>query len=537
MSDRSVVVPGRTPPRGAYPHLRLAGDLVFVSGTSARRLDGTIDGATVDADGTATLDIRVQTRAVLDNIAALLEVGRRRRWPTSSTSLVPRDDGRLRRATTRSTPSTSRPRPGRPAPRWRSTSCPTRTWPSRSRRWPAARRPKGADVQPIDLAALDRGAPGAAAAPRSATPRSGTTATSSSPSSAVPTSAPTSTTTRARSSSTSSGATWSCGSGRTVAPGTSRSARARCFLLPAHVRHSPQRPVPGSVGLVIERPARPVRSTASSGTARAARRWSTGARCSSSAWSTTCPRPFAAFYDDERARTCPELRLGPPGSGSDARSAARRRGPPRQDRHDRRRPPLPLLPRDLAGPRGSASARRTGRGCGATGPTEAMVMIGSNEFRPITSACWDAAVRAGRHGPGRRRPAGDLGDARAVRLRAARPSTPWSAPASSTTRCSSCARAGQGRLVPIGQVPLQDTDLACRELERCLAAGMKGVQIGNHVGDRDLDDDGAGDVPRPLRGARRARCSCTRGTCSAGAVWRTGCWAGRWRCRPRPSSR
>ncbi len=73
MSDRSVVVPGRTPPRGAYPHLRLAGEWVFVSGTSARRPDGTIAGASVDADGTATLDIRVQTRAVLDNMAALLE--------------------------------------------------------------------------------------------------------------------------------------------------------------------------------------------------------------------------------------------------------------------------------------------------------------------------------------------------------------------------------------------------------------------------------------------------------------------------------
>jgi aminocarboxymuconate-semialdehyde decarboxylase len=47
---------------------------------------------------------------------------------------------------------------------------------------------------------------------------------------------------------------------------------------------------------------------------------------------------------------------------------------------------------------------------------------------------------------------------------------------------------GHGRLVPIAQVPLQDTELACRELERGLAAGMKGVQIGNHVGDRDLDD-------------------------------------------------
>ena len=42
----SVVVAGRTPPRGAYPHLRIVGDLVFVSGTSSRRPAGTIEGAT-----------------------------------------------------------------------------------------------------------------------------------------------------------------------------------------------------------------------------------------------------------------------------------------------------------------------------------------------------------------------------------------------------------------------------------------------------------------------------------------------------------
>jgi aminocarboxymuconate-semialdehyde decarboxylase len=46
------------------------------------------------------------------------------------------------------------------------------------------------------------------------------------------------------------------------------------------------------------------------------------------------------------------------------------------------------------------------------------------------------------------------------------------------------------RLLPFCQVPLQDTDAACRELERCLAAGHVGVEIGNHVGDRDLDDEG-----------------------------------------------
>lgn len=75
-NGRSVVVAGRTAPRGAYPHLRVVGDLVFVSGTSARRPDGTIDGANVGADGDVTLDIRAQTRAVLDNVAALLaEVG------------------------------------------------------------------------------------------------------------------------------------------------------------------------------------------------------------------------------------------------------------------------------------------------------------------------------------------------------------------------------------------------------------------------------------------------------------------------------
>jgi aminocarboxymuconate-semialdehyde decarboxylase len=52
-----------------------------------------------------------------------------------------------------------------------------------------------------------------------------------------------------------------------------------------------------------------------------------------------------------------------------------------------------------------------------------------------------------------------------------------------------CAPA-PGRLLPFCQVPLQDTDAACRELERCLRDGHVGVEIGNHVGDRDLDDAG-----------------------------------------------
>ncbi|WP_397474369.1 amidohydrolase family protein [Pusillimonas sp.] len=43
------------------------------------------------------------------------------------------------------------------------------------------------------------------------------------------------------------------------------------------------------------------------------------------------------------------------------------------------------------------------------------------------------------------------------------------------------------RLKALSQVPLQDTKLACEEASRAQAAGCIGVQIGNHVGDKDLD--------------------------------------------------
>ena len=52
------------------------------------------------------------------------------------------------------------------------------------------------------------------------------------------------------------------------------------------------------------------------------------------------------------------------------------------------------------------------------------------------------------------------------------------------------AAQGKGRLRTLCQVPLQDTDAACRELSRAMKAGHLGVQIGNHVGERDLDDEG-----------------------------------------------
>ncbi len=71
-NHRAVVVPGMATPRGRYPHFRRAGDFVFVSGTSARRSDNSIAGASADAMGTLTVDIRAQTRAVIENIGKIL---------------------------------------------------------------------------------------------------------------------------------------------------------------------------------------------------------------------------------------------------------------------------------------------------------------------------------------------------------------------------------------------------------------------------------------------------------------------------------
>ncbi|HWG01084.1 MAG TPA: RidA family protein [Trebonia sp.] len=66
------VVAGKAAPRGKYPHFRRAGDHVYVSGTSARRPDNTFAGATADAMGTTSLDIRAQTRAVIEHIRDIL---------------------------------------------------------------------------------------------------------------------------------------------------------------------------------------------------------------------------------------------------------------------------------------------------------------------------------------------------------------------------------------------------------------------------------------------------------------------------------
>jgi 2-aminomuconate deaminase len=69
----SKVIEGKARPRGKYPHVKRAGDFLIVSGTSSRRADNTIAGAEVDESGTTHLDVRAQTRAVIENVRDILQ--------------------------------------------------------------------------------------------------------------------------------------------------------------------------------------------------------------------------------------------------------------------------------------------------------------------------------------------------------------------------------------------------------------------------------------------------------------------------------
>lgn len=69
---QGALVAGKAKPRGRFPHVVRAGNLLFVSGTSSRRPDNSFVGASVDNMGTAAVDIREQTRAVIENIRDIL---------------------------------------------------------------------------------------------------------------------------------------------------------------------------------------------------------------------------------------------------------------------------------------------------------------------------------------------------------------------------------------------------------------------------------------------------------------------------------
>lgn len=69
----SKVLTNKAQPLGNYPHVKRVGDFIYVSGTSSRRPDNTHIGAEQDTEGQWQLDIRKQTKAVIENIGALLQ--------------------------------------------------------------------------------------------------------------------------------------------------------------------------------------------------------------------------------------------------------------------------------------------------------------------------------------------------------------------------------------------------------------------------------------------------------------------------------
>ncbi len=119
--------------------------------------------------------------------------------------------------------------------------------------------------------------------------------------------------------------------------------------------------------------------------------------------------------------------------------------------------------------------------------TAATIMLGDREFRRITDACWNADVRLA-----------DM-DAEGIDMQVVLPTPVFFGYDRSPADAARVAgifndltleitAQQRDRLIPFCQVPLQDTDAAIAELDRCIANGHRGVEIGNHVGDRDLDD-------------------------------------------------
>ncbi|MFF9509070.1 amidohydrolase family protein [Streptomyces sp. NPDC014724] len=121
--------------------------------------------------------------------------------------------------------------------------------------------------------------------------------------------------------------------------------------------------------------------------------------------------------------------------------------------------------------------------------SDAVIMMGSKEFRRIRADAWDAETRLR-----------DM-DADGVHRQVVSPTPAFftygrdGAEAAKVSRIFNdlaleIVAPAPDRLIPFCQVPLQDPDAACRELERSIANGHRGVEIGNHVGDLDLDSEG-----------------------------------------------
>ncbi len=118
-----------------------------------------------------------------------------------------------------------------------------------------------------------------------------------------------------------------------------------------------------------------------------------------------------------------------------------------------------------------------------------MMLLGGKPFRPVHSALWDPKARVAEL---------DRNNVSLQIVCATPVMFAYGAPAEQAAYVATAyndlaiefANESGGRIKALAQVPLQDTDLACKELTRAMRAGCVGVQIGNHVGNRELDDEG-----------------------------------------------
>lgn len=120
---------------------------------------------------------------------------------------------------------------------------------------------------------------------------------------------------------------------------------------------------------------------------------------------------------------------------------------------------------------------------------KAMIMLGEEEFRPVGEACWNPAVRIeemDKHNVDIQ-----IICATPVLFAYSRPATHAleAAVLFNDAALEICAH-NPARLKTLCQVPLQNIDAACTEVSRAKNNGHLGVQIGNHVGMKNLDDEG-----------------------------------------------
>lgn len=73
MNTEVVTLTSRARPLGNYPHVKRVGEMVYLSGVSARLPDGSIDGTFVNEQGERHHDVARQTRVVLKNVESTLK--------------------------------------------------------------------------------------------------------------------------------------------------------------------------------------------------------------------------------------------------------------------------------------------------------------------------------------------------------------------------------------------------------------------------------------------------------------------------------